>query len=88
MNDGSVFCAPIQTVRLAEGWITLMSSEDKISLNDVKSAVTKGERYRVGEVRDVDQLESWRDSMRDARKHGWWGVNEDTPLAQWEIVGS
>lgn len=82
LKNGEELNAPLYLVELKHSRIKLskdLTSGGKSSLpwiyiDDIETAITEGQ----------DQLAIWRIQMSRARKHGWWGLDENTPICDWE----
>lgn len=86
-KKGKVFTGVIVEWRPSLGFMVLDDGKKtvKIRFDDMKSAVTHGERVAPGKTGDMDDLERARQYMRKAREHGWDGLSPDSPLRKWEV---
>ena len=97
LKSGEILEGYLTKFRPAEGFFHLMmmpSGTRTVQFNDVLIAVTEGERLGVDrdaegrivgtKIGDMDELARAKKHMRDAREHGWDGLNADTPLQDWE----
>lgn len=70
MKDGRVRTGIIWTVRVQEGWFTLINDDGdhepdaKTQIADCESVVTLGPRISVNEIGDQDMLAKWAEAKR------------------------
>lgn len=70
-KDGREACGPIWTWRPKDGYLSIVTSEDRfrgeLRFVDMESCVTQDQRIRIDKIADRDELER-------ARDNGWDGT--------------
>lgn len=93
-KNNKVYSGYIEQFKPELGFIKLFNYEERILLNNIKSAITHGERVGylkdenkkiIGvDIQDVDELKRAKTLLKEAREYGRFGMNKDTPLQNWE----
>ena len=84
MKDGRVLNGPLDKWRPEEGYIILMTDDEKLFFKDMISAITENERISATKFGDEDEIKRARDYMRRGREHQWGKLTKDTPRQEWE----
>ena len=78
MKDGKVRTGIIWSVRVQEGWFTLIDDDDDdgdhgpgapIQIDECESVVTYGERISINKIGDQDMLAKWAEAKRNGYRN-------------------
>ena len=78
-KDGNEYEGILKIFRPEENWISIsyfpndapLGIEKKFLFDDLKSAVTEGQRININTVGDQDEIKRAREYLSDARKYNW-----------------
>jgi len=86
LKNGETFQGYIIHFKPERGWMELNAKGEMrcIQFSDIESAITEGVRQTTLKMGHQNELNRAKNLLREARKFGWFGMNKDTPLQEWE----